>query len=216
MASQIAHIVYAQKYFSAIESGRLADVSEAKYPTGKINKEEFILGTIFPDIRFIDDSVKRKDTHLKFYPVNLDFLGLNSFFAGWKFHLYCDMRREEILNKYDFYSLDKAVDLYGRPAKFLEDEIIYDSYDNWEKVYNYFNDLPRLEEGLPVNQDTLNLWYAIMASYIKQKPDQSQIEIVISKLVNLPNKKEVAAAVSELRKNKKAIKILDKVKDEII
>ena len=91
MASQIAHIVYAKKYFE-------------KYPS-TINKDEFILGCVFPDMRRIDGNIKRKDTHRHYDPLDLDFSGMTAFEAGWKFHLYCDMKREEILNKYDFSML---------------------------------------------------------------------------------------------------------------
>lgn len=118
MASQIAHIVYAQKYLDQLEvNGR----NERNRPPEKFDWDEFLLGAVFPDIRRIDANIKRRDTHLRFDPLDLDFSGLTSFEAGWKFHLYCDMRREEILNGYKFYSLKHAADFYGLSAKLLED-----------------------------------------------------------------------------------------------
>ena len=95
MAAPISHIVYAKRYFE-------------KNPS-TINKDEFILGCLFPDIRRVSENIKRKDTHIpeeilenvtsikKRNSIDLDFTGLTSFQAGWKFHLYCDMKREEIL-----------------------------------------------------------------------------------------------------------------------
>ncbi len=118
MACPVAHIIYVDKYF-------------AKYSLA-INKDEFILGCTFPDIRRIDEKIKRKETHLRFDPIDLDFSGFTPFQAGWKFHLYCDMKREEILNKYHFYSLDNTTDFWNLPAKFFEDEVVYDECKNWK------------------------------------------------------------------------------------
>jgi hypothetical protein len=211
MASQISHIVYAKRYFDSLEL-----VGNGKFD-GKINKDEFILGCTFPDIRRIDKRIKRKDTHLKFPKLDLDFSGLTSFEAGWKFHLYCDMRREEILNKYNFYVISGATDFFGNIAKRLEDELAYDEYNNWEKVVNYFNNPPFLEDNLLVDKETYNLWYAILAKYMEKKPDDKANRTFISKLSNFSNKvDDIILCVNKLRENKKAVEILKKVKDEII
>ena len=68
MACPVAHIIYVDKYF-------------AKYSSA-INKDEFILGCTFPDIRRIDEKIKRKETHLRFDPIDLDFSGFTPFQAG--------------------------------------------------------------------------------------------------------------------------------------
>ena len=64
MASQIAHIIYAKKYFDSLELANFADLSAEEkllMPSGKINKDEFILGCVFPDIRRIDKNIKRRE-----------------------------------------------------------------------------------------------------------------------------------------------------------
>lgn len=211
MASQIAHIVYAKKYFDTLER------TGANNFSGKINKDEFFLGCTFPDIRRIDKSVKRKDTHMKFAEVNLDFSGLTSFEAGWKFHLYCDMRREEILNKYDFYSFKYTIDFCGGVTKLLEDEIVYDEYNNWEKIVNFFNNPFFPDIDLPVSRETYNLWYAMLAKYVEKKPDDKARRIFIGKLYGYQERAtQIVDLVKELRQNKKAVEILGKVKNEII
>ncbi|HDZ85376.1 MAG TPA: hypothetical protein ENH35_02395 [Candidatus Moranbacteria bacterium] len=218
MASVVAHIIYAEKYFE-------------KYPSSEINKDEFILGCVFPDIRRVDKSIKRKETHLCFDPIDLDFDGLTSFQAGWKFHLYCDMRREAILNKYDFYSLDDTTDLGHQPAKGLEDEIVYDDYKNWEKIVNYFNNPPEVSNLVGVSpastcgdllstrggQETIELWYAIIARYIEKKPDSKAMKIFLSKQLGFADTAgNVAEVVDKLRKDGKVIEALNKVKEEIV
>lgn len=209
MASQVSHIIYAKRYFDQIESGAVENTF------GKLKKDEFLLGCVFPDIRLIDENVKRKETHLKYPVLDLDFSGLTSFEAGWKFHLYCDMRREEILNKYNFYSFEKSADLSGRPAKFLEDEVIYGKYNNWEKLVHYFNNPPIIDTGLDISKETLHLWYAILAKYIEAKPDIKSIRIFLSK-IRLTHKEEIIGALSEIEKDRKIIEILEKVCREVV
>jgi hypothetical protein len=204
MASQIAHIIYAKKYFE--KSDLLPE-----------EKDEFILGCTFPDIRRIDGNIKRKDTHLRFYPLDLNFENLTPFEAGWKFHLYCDMRREEILNNHNFYSQKYTGDFYNQPAKMLEDEIVYDQYNNWEKLSNYFNDVPIISNGIGVPKETFELWYSIIANYIKEKPSSNSIRVFLAKQPSISkDAKDIAETVDKLRKNDKVIEILRKVFEEII
>lgn len=221
MASPISHIIYCKRYFETLESdegvSKLRDQGTKIVPLAQIDKDEFILGASFPDIRFIDDRIKRKDTHMSFPKIDLDFSDLTSFQAGWKFHLYCDMKREEILNNYKFYSLPDASDAYGRPAKLLEDSLVYDYYDNWEKISLYFSHAPFIETGVKIDQETLSLWYAILAKYVEKKPDDKSYQTIISKLSGLaPRTEEYLKKIKELRKNKKITEILIKIKDEIV
>jgi hypothetical protein len=220
MASQIAHIVYAKKYFDKIENGKAEGhfLDEEKIKRNhKINKDEFILGAVFPDIRRIDQSIKRKDTHLRFSPLNLDFSGLTSFEAGWKFHLYCDMRREEILNGLGFFKLENTTELFGHPAKFLEDELLYDNYDNWEKIANYFRNPPLVYLDIKADRPTFVLWYAILAKYIEEKPNEKSMRAFFSKQLSLSQKtNEIMSAILELKKNKKVVECLGRVFNEIV
>ncbi len=203
MASQIAHIVYAKKFL------------ENDHPSW-IDNDQFILGCVFPDIRYIDKSISRKDTHMRFQEIDLNFEGLTSFEAGWKFHLYCDMKREEILNKYNFFEIagDKFV---GRPNKLLEDKLIYNEYNNWEKVCSLMENVSYFETGINVSRETFGHWYAICASYMKKVPDEKVMHIFMSKLNGLASVANgIAQEAKEMEKNEKAVEILEKIKEEII
>lgn len=204
MACPVSHIIYANKYFE-------------KNPSHQFGTDEFILGCVFPDIRRIDKSIRRKDTHLRFKPVDLNFEGLDSFNAGWKYHVYCDMKREEILNKYKFYSLNNAGDAWGLAGKFLEDEIIYGKCNNWEKIVYYFENAPKINTGIGVSCETMNLWYAIVAKYVQKKPDSRAMKIFLSKQADLAELSgTIVESVDKLRKNAKAKEILEKVCEEIV
>ncbi len=202
MASQVAHIIYARKYLD-------------KYPS-TIDKDEFILGCVFPDIRRIAENISRKDTHMRFTPLDLNFEGLTSFQAGWKFHLYCDMRREEILNKYKFYTVKDTDKFWNNPNKQLEDSLVYKDYNNWEKVISYFNNVPKIETGLNISQETISLWYAVIAKYLEKKPDDKSMHIYLSKIGFESEADEMIKVIDNLRKNEKVIEVLKKIKDEIV
>ena len=221
MASQVAHIVYAKKYFEALENGVLINNSNGgekiSYPLGKLNKDEFLLGCVFPDIRRIDENIKRKDTHMKFLPLNLDFSGLTSFQAGWKFHLWCDMKREKILNDKGFYELKNTQDLYNFPAKILEDEFVYDEYNNWEKLRNYYNNPPFFDLDIGLKRETYNLWYAILAKYIEKKPDEKTMRAFLRKQSHLPaSLDEIMEKIILLKQDGKVVKILKNLSQKII
>jgi hypothetical protein len=183
----------------------------------KINQDEFILGAVFPDIRLLEPSIKRRETHLRFEPLDLNFSGLSSFEAGWKFHLYCDMRREEILNERGFYELEKTAELYCRPAKLLEDKLIYDKYNNWEKLSAYFRNPPEIRNDVGADRHTIILWYAIIAKYIEAKVTNRTIGVFLSKQPHLAERsRQLVSLVSDLEKNEKAVKSLFAVKEEIV
>lgn len=204
MACPVSHIIYADKYLE-------------KYPSREIGPDEFMLGCVFPDIRRIDASIKRKDTHRCFDPIDLDFAGLSSFQAGWKFHLFCDMKREEILNTNDFYSFDHTTDFWNTSAKFLEDELIYGEYDNWEKTINYFNNPPKIDTEIGVSQETFELWYAILAKYFEKNPDSMRVNIFLSKQLSFADKAgDIVQAIDKLRKNDRVVELLKMVKDQIV
>ena len=204
MASQIAHIVYAKKYLE-------------KYPSNEINRDEFLLGCVFPDIRRIAENLSRSDTHRIFDPINLNFTGLNSFQAGWKFHLYCDMRREEILNKHGFYNIAGENGKSWQANKMLEDELLYDVYNNWEKLVHYFNNAPIIALPQGLSKESFSLWYAMVARYIEEKPTDKSMRLFISKQAMFQKDSVVIIKqVDELRKNKQSVEILKKILEEIV
>lgn len=204
MASVVAHIIYAQKYFE-------------KHPMPSGDEDLFMLGCVFPDIRRIDETIKRRDTHLNFDKVDLNFNGLTPFQAGWKFHVYCDMRREELLRIHKFYELANTMDFWCQPAKSFEDELLYDQYDNWEKLTHYFNNIPVLDNGINVPHETMALWYAMIAKYIEKKPDSKAIKIFLLKQIGFEAKAgPISEVVDKLRENAKVVEILNKVAEEIV
>lgn len=201
MASQISHVVYAQKYLE-------------KNP--QKGGEFFILGSIFPDIRRIAERLSRKDTHMYFERIDLDFSGMDLFDAGWKFHLWCDMRREEILNKYSFYSL-RGASIAEPGVKLLGDEIDYDQMKNREKLIAFLNNPPIVKTSLDVSQEIIERWYAMLAKYFEKKPDDRTMKaFLLKQSFSRDEVDKVIDGVGKLRENQKAIEIISKISEEIL
>lgn len=201
MASHIAHVVYAKKYLD-------------RHPA--MDADLFLLGTLLPDIRRITDEVSRRDTHLLHEKLDLEFRGEDPFEAGWKFHLWCDMRREEILNKHNFYSL-KNTDAVDPTVKLLEDELVWEKYNNWEKLRWVLDNPPKIHTGLDVSQETVERWYSILAKYFEKKPDEKTMRALLFKQRRLRGlADEIIDGVKKLRNNSKAVEILSKISDEIL
>jgi hypothetical protein len=201
MASQVSHVIYAHKYLER---------------NPRKGGEFFILGTLFPDLRRVAEGLARKDTHMHFVNIDLDFHGLDLFKAGWKFHSWCDMRREEILHKYNFYSL-RGANAIDPTAKLVEDELVYDKYNNWEKLRYVLNNPPIVQTNLDVSQETVERWYAIVAKYFEKKPNDKTMKVFLSKQSSLVDEiDEIIDGVRKLRQNQKAVEILKKVSDEIL
>jgi len=201
MASQVAHVVYAKKYLD-------------RYPA--MNKDLFLLGTLFPDVRRVAPEIRRSDTHHAFERLDLDFDNLSSFEAGWKFHLWCDMRREEILSKYEFYKLPYTT-FHDVPSKLLEDELVYEKYNNWEKLCLILNNPPEIKTDLNITQEVIKHWYAILAKYFEKKPNEKTIKAFLFKQESLRSQAdELVDLVVRLRNNSKVVEILEKVCEEIL
>ena len=127
------------------------------------------------------------------------------------------MRREEILNQQNFYKLKRTSDLFGRPVKLLEDVLLYDNYNNWEKMTSYFRNPPRVNLKIEVDRQTFVLWYAILAKYIEEKVTLKTISILLSKLPKLATEsREIIDTVKELEQDALVIKKLLVVQEEIV
>jgi len=205
MAAPISHIIYAKRY---LESN----------PMLTPDKDLFLLGCSFPDIRRVDGTISREATHRSFAPINLDFEDLAPFEAGWKFHLYCDMKREEILRDNKFYSLKKdQSEKWLHPAKFLEDELLYGEYNNWEKLVSFFNHPPEVDMKVPITRESFELWCAMLSRYFEKKPDSKSIHIFLMKQHGLPDKVDNIVAIYEkLKEDEKIVNIIKKLASEII
>lgn len=171
------------------------------------HRREFLLGTVFPDIRYLGD-IERDSTHA--HEVSLDAVlsEADSFVAGAKFHSLVDKTRNDYIKAAGLYDLCPPF-LYDQQAlKFLEDALFYPRYE-WKEALQYFDKTPALPPAFHVAEDVLERWYALIRDYISVEPsDASRVNLLIaegytSEAVILMN-----AYIEELKNNKAATGIM--------
>lgn len=203
MASPIAHIVYAEDFLNSVQ-----------YSFSREWRNEFIAGSLFPDIIRLLPYTSRELTHNR-YPVDLDLSALRPFYAGWKFHLYCDKAREYFLKREDFYGIPHSKDCSYAANKFLEDMLIYEGFSSYEDLSEFLYLFDLSVDG--IDRNTIRQWYQSISEYVGKKPDFSNIEIILERFKTADNDIEVALqSIRVLKEDKRAVTLLGLVSDNIM
>lgn len=134
------------------------------------NVQEFMVGTLFPDIRYIAH-IPREATH---FPLKglVDVLEEKSpFVAGMKFHAWVDIVREEIVVSSGIYEA-VAPHADGHDATFLkciEEEILADFYDG-RKWSSCFDQASAEEKQFVSSDETLAKWHKMLQYSMGYRP----------------------------------------------
>lgn len=186
-------------------------VSASRYL--RLNQEKdfkkFILGTTFPDIRYIA-KLDRDLTHKKFKP-NLNFTGLDSFKAGWKLHIYIDRQWSKIVRNskfYERYSNDKT--LASVAAKIIEDKLDFKKIDDIGKYLKVLKN-PGSGTALHIPREKIKFYYSISADYLMTKNYRSYIRHIFKKeaIEKILNK------IEEMKHDKELVDFLAKMVEKM-
>jgi hypothetical protein len=138
---------------------------------GHIDKEAFIVGTSFPDIRYMAE-LTREQTHIE--PVSWqDVINEpSSFRAGMLFHNLVDEIRITDFEG-DFYDRSKAAQynplylkLFLLIHKAAEDAYLYTKVSGWEEIAGYFDTIYQEERDFQVSEEILREWHTMIQRYI--------------------------------------------------
>lgn len=161
MAGPITHIVISE---------RLLEKFILKTPVVK----DFILGTSFPDIRYLA-KIEREKTHFKVENID-DIDKVNSFKAGLQFHSYVDIFTNKYIREKNVFSFCPESPFTHTIIKFLEDKYFYDRSNNWNKYIDYFKDVTSDELSIGVDRENISKWHTALVSYLSEEPtDESAI-----------------------------------------
>lgn len=152
MAAPIAHI------FLAIQM--LAGPFNGLY-----NEKDFIVGTSFPDIRYLK-VVARTKTHFTNVTLQDILQERNSFKAGMLFHSLVDETREIYVAKNKLYEKIPHFRFSTQALKFAEDQILRSQCDI-TKYHTYFDDIIDIEKTYGVDQGHINRWHTFLQDYFK-------------------------------------------------
>lgn len=154
MAAPITHIVLANKVWNKSLSS--------------FSKKDFLIGTSFPDIRYLK-VIDRNNTHFKDLFLE-DIKNDNSFMAGVKFHSIVDEVREAYMVSQNIYSYFPKSKYITQSLKLLEDELLYENFDEWNNLIKDFNDIPYGQIKIDLDKLYIEKWYSLLQEYFSTKP----------------------------------------------
>lgn len=152
MAAPVGHIICA---LALINSGKI-NISD---------KDAFLVGTSFPDIRYITN-IERRITH-KFDGNDLIYIfnTESSFEMGRRFHIFVDQEREKYMKDHKVYKFIKPTLPKTHTLKIIEDHILYPrllAFDSHQVFYKIYDE--ELEYGL--KKEEIRKWHDILETYL--------------------------------------------------
>lgn len=166
MAGPVTHIIFALQILHLLPPS--------------IDPQAFIVGTSFPDIRYLAH-LTREQTHIE--PISWQNVinEPSSFRAGMLFHNLVDEIRMEHFEP-DFYDRKKIneytplyIKLFPLILKTAEDAFLYTKTNHWKKIATYFDTVYQEELDFNVSEDILRTWHNMIQTYIANKTDTESI-----------------------------------------
>ncbi|MBU2592486.1 MAG: hypothetical protein ABH867_00265 [Patescibacteria group bacterium] len=203
MADEITHAVFAEKAFEALFGGK--------------NKQEFFIGSLFPDIRYLG-VIKRSETH--FWNVTIDGIlkEKSSFWSGVKFHSFVDRFRQDFifndprvrdlgagLGKKEHLRLHVAL-------KLLEDELFYPRIDNWQEKVDFLAEILPEETSFGISPAMVKKWHLILQENFSAPPsDRSRRSFFRSLGFKKKRRDLLNKTVLRLRQKKELIRMIERL-----
>lgn len=193
MASQITHIVLSEKLKDDLFS--------------KFNKKEFILGCIFPDIRYLK-VIKREETHFKDLSIKDILTETDSFMAGMKYHSLTDEVREKYVLNAGLYDLFPESKFKTQALKLYEDEILFSFIESREDLMFYLHEIIPKETHV-VSEEKVKIWHKLISDYIFSTSfENARREFILGLGYSIEVVNEIEGLITEIKKN---MKIRDKI-----
>lgn len=153
MAGPVGHIVSAL----ALLNNPLAQIA---------SKNDFLLGTSFPDIRYISE-ISRSKTHIlneiSFAHV---LKGKTDFEKGRRLHVFLDYKREEYMKKNDVYRFVPKGPLKTQMLKLVEDKVLFSDLTNFNPK-EILGSVSDEEKSYGVSEKDINRWHDLLMTYLR-------------------------------------------------
>lgn len=192
MAGEVGHVVYAARILHILEDS--------------VTGPEYWAGTLLPDIRHFG-IVSRKRTH----PDNVTLstlTGADDFTTGMRVHAWVDATREKFLHDRHIKESLPWHPFVPHALKLVEDEYLYDVYDDWDLVHRILNKIYKPELDYIPNETQVQRWHATLQEYLKEKPnDASRKKLSLAIGLSESSSDEVNSVISMLKKDQ-AVQVL--------
>lgn len=197
MATSITHTVLAKKLYDKLHL--------------TIDENEFMVGNIFPDIRYLG-GISREKTHIE----NPDFNKIqnkNAFSAGVLAHSLVDKLVNDFAKLY-IYPFCNNNEFRAISVKLLEDELLYAKIADWNKYDSAFDKIYPGELEFDISPDAIKKYHQIAKNYFSQKPNELSRKEMFSECGFSDEKIiKINTLISKLRENPKIIESINKLYD---
>ena len=155
-AAPLTHLVLAKKF-----------LEKTPYKLEEIQKRSFLLGTLFPDIRYLGE-ISRENTHPLGLTLNDICQSPTPFIAGMRLHAWIDEIREQFAVQCNVYALIEEIGGAHRATllKLVEDEILYED-NTFPLLLTGFAE-EELNFGIPL--ETVQKWHFFLKTYLRNRP----------------------------------------------
>jgi hypothetical protein len=134
-------------------------------PFSHTSKKDFIVGTSFPDIRYLK-VIDRKQTHENYVSwdqVNQD---KNGFKLGYLFHSWVDLIFDEFMQNNNIYEKLPKSTYTTQGFKFFADKMIYNKIKtSLTQIVHYFDDVSNEELSFGIEKDAVIKWHKFLKQY---------------------------------------------------
>lgn len=155
MAAPVTHVVLAESVFNKFFNLK--------------NKKDFLVGTSFPDIRYLG-VIERSKTHFADIGIK-DIQVSDSFLGGVKFHNLVDQVREKFMAEAGLYSMFPESKLLTQAVKVFEDRVLYKKINDWGVISSYFNGVTDEEKTFDIEESQIDKWHKLLQIYFSNEPD---------------------------------------------
>jgi hypothetical protein len=140
-------------------------------------KKEFLLGTVFPDIRYLG-VIKREKTHFKGVTLQVIRNTESPFKQGMLFHSYVDEFRKKWVREKGIEKklIDISTNQQHTFLKIIEDQILYSEY-SWAAFRQYLMTIPDDERKFGITDKALNEWHTGLTLYFTASPEVLLMQI---------------------------------------
>ncbi|CCB85399.1 MULTISPECIES: hypothetical protein [Parachlamydia] len=142
-----------------------------RYPfEEELDKKSFLLGNLFPDIRYLG-GIKRDQTHFTGMTLVNVLEEPSPFVAGMKFHSFVDAERNRFIQEEGIYTRLIELNAPKDPSflKFVEDELVFPLW-NWEECLLCLQETVKDEEKWGVSQESVLRWHQILQTFFSLPP----------------------------------------------
>ncbi|MFH0898748.1 MAG: zinc dependent phospholipase C family protein [bacterium] len=194
MPAPITHIVFA--------------IHALKGPFYNKSPKKFIIGTCFPDIRYLV-KIPRTVTHPE-QKISIKMIKRepSDFKAGWLFHCWLDQQRKFFFTHQKQLSPYEIKILRFRGAKIYEDILFYNDIRQWPTIIDYLNIIIPDEIRPKISLENVQMWHNILQIYFEKQPQTTDANSPITRILNPQQKAETKQHLETIKNSKKLIQVL--------